>query len=171
MVRNQRNILDSLVTLASCRRGGSALQWSHVTGRFIFFGWHLSGQADPRELPLGRTAGSGKRRRPSADGVWSRKSGGGEGGGGGDGGESGGDGGGDGGANCEKETSSSAMSELKLGPVRPLKRTFVVEAGRTTAASSQELPWLPVLLQSVDQPVSVPLTSTERVPMLEPYIW
>mmetsp|Transcript_38312 Transcript_38312/g.124619 ORF Transcript_38312/g.124619 Transcript_38312/m.124619 type:complete len:321 (+) Transcript_38312:336-1298(+) len=90
-------------------------------------------------------------------------SGGGEGGDGGLGGGDGGDGGGgDGGrgVNCEKETSSSAMSDLAFfptsaGPVRPLKRTCVVEAGRMTDASSQLLPWLPFLLQSVDQPASL----------------
>ena len=45
-----------------------------------------------------------------------------------------------------------------------MKRPCVVEAGRTTAASSQASPWSPVLLQSVDQPVSLLFALRERVP-------
>ena len=95
----------------------------------------------------------------------------GEGGGNRGGGESGGCGGEAGGTNCEKETSSSAMSELQPGPVSPLKRTLIVDAGRTTAASSQASPWPPFLLQSVDQPVSLSFASMESVPMDEPSMW
>jgi len=72
------------------------------------------------------------------------------------------------GSNCPKDTSSSAMSELKPGPVKPLNRTCIVEAGRTTVLWSQLSAWCPLWLQSVNQPFARSKASTERVPIFKP---
>ena len=73
--------------------------------------------------------------------------------------------------NC---TESIAMSPVQLMPSVPLKRTWFVPMGKFTATcvhgALSLVCWLPLRLQPVAAHVPLTRASTDRLPMLAPYM-
>lgn len=70
-----------------------------------------------------------------------------------------------------KESASIAISLDQLVPVIPTNRTYIVSADTCMAASCHSWPWLPVLSQSFVQISLADLASTNKLPIVAPYMW
>lgn len=70
-----------------------------------------------------------------------------------------------------KESESMAISLDQPLPVIPTNRKYTVSADTCMAASCHDWPWSPALCQSFVQISLADLASTDKLPILAPYMW